>query len=108
MPYNESKSLSNDELYAVVAYILNLNGIRYDGRADAAKSENAEPGWIHDVFARKINNTDPIRTGINLKPPSEALGLEVTAHAARYRRRGDRVSAPDKAGAIQPVQVRSK
>jgi cytochrome c len=27
MPYNESKSLTNDELYAVVAYILNLNGI---------------------------------------------------------------------------------
>ena len=30
MPYNESKSLSNDELYAVVAYILNLNGIIAD------------------------------------------------------------------------------
>jgi cytochrome c len=27
MPYNESKSLSNDEVYAVAAYILNLNGI---------------------------------------------------------------------------------
>src|SRR5438046_4836200 len=31
MPYNESKSLTNDELYAVVAYILNLNGIIADG-----------------------------------------------------------------------------
>jgi S-disulfanyl-L-cysteine oxidoreductase SoxD len=30
MPYNESKSLSNDEVYAVVAYILNLNGIIAD------------------------------------------------------------------------------
>src|SRR5438874_12370614 len=30
MPYNESKSLTNDELYAVVAYILNLNGIISD------------------------------------------------------------------------------
>ena len=30
MPYNESKSLTNDELYAVVAYILNLNGIIAD------------------------------------------------------------------------------
>src|ERR1700716_3650826 len=30
MPYNESKSLSNDEIYAVVAYILNLNGIIAD------------------------------------------------------------------------------
>src|SRR5438477_8891903 len=27
MPYNESKSLTNDEVYAVVAYILQLNGI---------------------------------------------------------------------------------
>ncbi len=27
MPYNKSKSLSNDEVYAVAAYILNLNGV---------------------------------------------------------------------------------
>ena len=27
MPYVESKSLSNDEVYAVAAYILNLNGV---------------------------------------------------------------------------------
>jgi len=27
MPYNESKSLTNDEVYAVVAYILQLNGL---------------------------------------------------------------------------------
>jgi S-disulfanyl-L-cysteine oxidoreductase SoxD len=27
MPYNESKSLANDELYAVAAYILHLNGV---------------------------------------------------------------------------------
>src|SRR5258705_13709674 len=27
MPLNESKSLTNDELYAVVAYLLQLNGI---------------------------------------------------------------------------------
>jgi mono/diheme cytochrome c family protein len=27
MPYNQSKSLSNDEIYAVAAYILNLNGV---------------------------------------------------------------------------------
>ena len=27
MPYNESKTLSPDEIYAVAAYILNLNGI---------------------------------------------------------------------------------
>jgi S-disulfanyl-L-cysteine oxidoreductase SoxD len=27
MPYNETKSLTNDEVYAVVAYILQLNGV---------------------------------------------------------------------------------
>jgi len=27
MPFNESKSLTNDEAYGVVAYLLNLNGI---------------------------------------------------------------------------------
>jgi S-disulfanyl-L-cysteine oxidoreductase SoxD len=27
MPFNESKSLTNDEVYGVVAYLLNLNGI---------------------------------------------------------------------------------
>ena len=36
MPHNESKSLNNDEVYAVVAYILNLNGIIADtDRMDA-------------------------------------------------------------------------
>src|SRR4030081_1877327 len=30
MPHNESKSLTNDEVYAVVAYILQLNGIIAD------------------------------------------------------------------------------
>src|SRR3977135_3671463 len=55
MPYNESKSLTNDEVYAVVAYILQLNGgRRYDGRADAAKSKNAKPGRLRDVFAGKM------------------------------------------------------
>ena len=27
MPYNEQKTLSTDEVYAVTAYVLNLNGI---------------------------------------------------------------------------------
>ena len=44
---------------------------------------------------------------INLKT-AKALGLKVPAHAARSRRRGDRMSAPGKAGAIQPVEVRPK
>ena len=44
---------------------------------------------------------------INLKT-AKALGLEVPPIAARPRRRGDRMSAPGKAGAIQPVEVRPK
>ena len=38
MPYNESKSLSNDELYAVTAYILQLNGIVGEGDTIDAKT----------------------------------------------------------------------
>ena len=50
------ESLTNDELYAVSAYILNLNGIL--GREDdarctiAAQVENAEPGWFRPVPAQ--------------------------------------------------------
>ena len=44
---------------------------------------------------------------INLKT-AKALGLDSSANAARPRRRGDRMSAPGKAGAIQPVEVRPK
>ena len=44
---------------------------------------------------------------INLKT-AKALGLDVPLHAPAARRRGDRMSAPGKAGAIQPVEVRPK
>ena len=44
---------------------------------------------------------------INLQT-ARALGLDSAANAARPRRRGDRMSAPGKAGAIQPVEVRPK
>jgi cytochrome c len=37
MPLNESKSLSNDEVYAVVAYVLRLNGIL--GENDAINAQ---------------------------------------------------------------------
>ena len=56
MPFQETKSLTNDELYAVSAYILNLNGIigreRRARCAVAAQGENAEPGWFHPVPAQ--------------------------------------------------------
>src|SRR5215468_2949821 len=38
MPFNESKSLTNDEVYGVVAYLLNLNGIIAEGETMNAQS----------------------------------------------------------------------
>jgi len=38
MPFNESKSLTNDEAYGVVAYLLNLNGIIPEGETMNAQS----------------------------------------------------------------------
>ncbi len=58
MPFQESQSLTSDEVYAVSAYILNLNGIvgteRRARRAVAAEGENAEPRRVH-VFPRNPN-----------------------------------------------------
>jgi S-disulfanyl-L-cysteine oxidoreductase SoxD len=38
MPFNESKSLTNDEVYGVVAYLLNLNGVIPESEAINAQS----------------------------------------------------------------------
>jgi S-disulfanyl-L-cysteine oxidoreductase SoxD len=38
MPLNESKSLTNDELYSVVAYLLNLNGVITESETINAQS----------------------------------------------------------------------
>jgi hypothetical protein len=38
MPFNESKSLTNDEVYGVVAYLLNLNGVIPEGDTMNAQS----------------------------------------------------------------------
>src|SRR4051794_18825090 len=38
MPYNDSKSLTNDEVYSVVAYILQMNGIIGGGEALTAET----------------------------------------------------------------------
>ncbi len=51
MPYIQPQSLSDDEVYAVTAYLLNLNGIigENDGdeRADVAEGEDAQPAELH-------------------------------------------------------------
>jgi len=38
MPFNESKSLTSDEVYGVVAYLLNLNGVIPEGETMNAQS----------------------------------------------------------------------
>jgi cytochrome c len=38
MPLNESKSLTNDEVYGVVAFLLNLNGVIPDSETLNAQS----------------------------------------------------------------------
>ena len=50
MPQNAPQSLSNDDVYAVSAYILNLNGLLpADGdarRQDAERNQDAEPEYV--------------------------------------------------------------
>ena len=51
MPLDAPQSLTNDEVYAVSAYVLKLNGIIGDTdemNADTLpKSQDAEPGWVY-------------------------------------------------------------
>ncbi len=53
MPFAETKSLTSDELYAVTAYVLHLNGIVGDTDAMSAetlpKVTDAEPRRLRDV-----------------------------------------------------------
>ena len=52
MPLNESKSLSNDEVYAVVAYILQLNGVIGDNDTMDARTLPAVRMPNRDGFVR--------------------------------------------------------
>ncbi len=61
MPLN-AKSLTDDEVHAVSAYILQLNGIiadRHDERADIAKSADAQPKRLCPIFSAKIGAVGP-------------------------------------------------
>ena len=57
MPFGDAESLSNDELYAVTAYVLNLNDIVDDkfvlSKETWAQGENAEPGRLFRRRPRK-------------------------------------------------------
>ena len=58
MPWQQPRTLTNDEVYALTAYILSLNKIigdqRRDERADAAEGPDAQPGRVHPRFPDKI------------------------------------------------------
>ena len=46
MPFGDAQSLTNDELYAVVAYILDLNGIIADNGAGSGALEKTSEGSV--------------------------------------------------------------
>jgi hypothetical protein len=52
MPFQDSKSLTDDELYAVSAYILSLNEIIGKDDTIAAQGKDAEPRRLHPVPAQ--------------------------------------------------------
>ena len=54
-----------------------------------------------------VHAADQVRAG-DQSQDREGARPRRAADAARPRRRGDRMSAPGKAGAIQPVEVRPK
>ena len=60
---------------------------------------------FQDLYERAAEQVAKILRGT---PPSELPLREATPVAARARGRGDRMSAPGKAGAILPVEVRPK
>ena len=55
MPWNKPRTLTNDEVYGLTAYILALNKIigenDVDERSDAAEGPDAEPRWVHAAIS---------------------------------------------------------
>src|SRR6516165_597763 len=69
-------------------------GRRYDGRADAAKSKNAKPGRLRDIFAGKMKRASrffPIPRDHAQPQDRQGAWPRSAADAARARRRGDRM-----------------
>ena len=56
MPWQQPKSLTNDEVYAVTAYILSLNKIIGENdvlNAETLPKVHAEPRWLHQQIPRQ-------------------------------------------------------
>ena len=127
-----------DALYVITDALVSTNRIRINTFALAARlptmhgvRDYVEAGGLmsyganySDLFRRAGDYVDKILRGakpgdIPVEQPTKfdlvinlttakALGLTVRRIAPAPRRRGDRMSAPGKAGAIQPVEVRPK
>jgi S-disulfanyl-L-cysteine oxidoreductase SoxD len=69
MPYPHSKSLTNSETYAITAYILSVNGIKYEG-------EDMEDEFVLDkekMMKIKMPNADGFYPEVDTKDPRQGV-----------------------------------
>ena len=69
MPYPNSKSLSNSETYAITAYLLSVNGIKYEG-------EDMDDDFVLDkekMMKIKMPNADGFYPEVDTKDPRQGV-----------------------------------
>ena len=69
MPYTHSKSLTNSETYAITAYILSVNGIKYEG-------EDMDDDFVLDkekMMKIKMPNADGFYPEVDTKDPRQGV-----------------------------------
>ena len=69
MPYTHSKSLTNSETYAITAYILSVNGIKYEGEA-------MDDEFVLDkekMMKIKMPNADGFYPEVDTKDPRQGV-----------------------------------
>jgi S-disulfanyl-L-cysteine oxidoreductase SoxD len=99
MPYGDAQSLTNDELYAVVAYVLNLNDIVPDDFVlsketfGQVKMPNAGGFYDDDRDSTEKAFWNPKPCMSNCKPEAKVVGrarvIDVTPEDAKGRLRAD-------------------
>ena len=97
MPWTAPKSLSDDEVYAVSAYVLRLNNIIGDNDVMDAKTlaagQNAEPGRLHSALPGQALARGPERdAGFGRRPPPAPFHR--CGIARRYAPRQPRLHGP--------------